>query len=73
MPLFEYRCRSCHREFELLVQPSDTAQCPQCQSADLEKKLSVFAVASEHSTAQAPEMPCAGCPSQGSGRCGFEH
>jgi putative FmdB family regulatory protein len=43
MPLFEYACKSCDREFELLVRGSETPQCPACQGHDLERRLSVFA------------------------------
>lgn len=44
MPLFEYRCRQCHGDFELLVRTGDVPACPTCQSTDLEKALSQFAV-----------------------------
>jgi len=47
MPIFEYTCKSCGREFEALVRPGTTATCPACQSTDLEKLLSLPAV---HST-----------------------
>ncbi len=43
MPLFEYQCKSCSHEFELLVRGSETPQCPSCHSESLEKRLSVFA------------------------------
>jgi putative FmdB family regulatory protein len=39
MPIFEYACRACGKEFEALVRSSDTPQCP-CGSTDLQKKLS---------------------------------
>ena len=40
MPIFEYACRDCHNEFELLLLPRDTADpaCPACQSTALEKQ-----------------------------------
>ena len=44
MPLFEYKCKKCSKEFEELVRSSDEkVKCPACQSADVEKKMSVFA------------------------------
>jgi putative FmdB family regulatory protein len=46
MPLFEFECRSCHARFELLVR-GETPVCPTCQSADLQRMLSMFAVSSE--------------------------
>ena len=45
MPIFEYGCRSCGREFESLVRSDTVPACPGCRSTDLEKKLSVFATA----------------------------
>lgn len=46
MPIYEYRCKSCRNEFELLILPSNRAKpaCPGCQSEDLERLLSGFAV-----------------------------
>ena len=47
MPIFEYECRGCHQQFELLVLPKDTPACPACQSTDLEKLLSILSVSSD--------------------------
>ena len=46
MPLFDFRCRSCGREFEALVRASDVPQCPSCNSAKLEQLPSMFTVSS---------------------------
>ena len=48
MPIYEYECRACGKRFEQLVR--DTAvvpACPSCQSANIERILSLFAVSSE--------------------------
>ncbi len=43
MPLYEYHCKECNRESELLVKDLDTKpECPQCGSKRLEKLLSVI-------------------------------
>lgn len=47
MPIFEYRCNACGREFETLVRPGTTPRCVACQAEDLEKLLSLPAVHSE--------------------------
>ena len=47
MPIYEYKCRHCANEFELLVLRGATAACPKCRSEDLEQILSGFAVSSE--------------------------
>ena len=46
MPIFEFRCLECNREFEALVRKAaeiSEIQCPECESRDLEELLSVFA------------------------------
>ena len=40
MPIFEYRCGDCAREFEAFVTAERTAECPACRGANLEKRLS---------------------------------
>jgi putative FmdB family regulatory protein len=47
MPLFEYRCPSCDRQFELLIRAAAVPACPTCGSTAIEKILSMFAVSSE--------------------------
>jgi putative FmdB family regulatory protein len=48
MPIYEYRCRQCASEFELLVlRTSPVPACPACESQQIEQLLSGFAVSSE--------------------------
>jgi putative FmdB family regulatory protein len=48
MPIYEYQCRQCANEFELLIlKGSPAPACPTCQSEDIEQLLSGFAVSSE--------------------------
>lgn len=48
MPIFEYACKSCGKEFEALVRPnSEAPACPACKSAELEKLISRPAIKSE--------------------------
>ncbi len=43
MPIFEYHCLVCNREFEALVRTSSAeVQCANCGSELLERKFSVF-------------------------------
>lgn len=45
MPIFEYHCQQCNAEFELLLPTRNTpARCPECDSQNLERKFSSFAV-----------------------------
>jgi putative FmdB family regulatory protein len=47
MPIYEYECRQCGHQFELLVLTGTVVACPACQSQELERLLSGFAVSSE--------------------------
>jgi len=65
MPLFEYLCQDCGKDFERIVPRHDSpAECPHCESAHVEKQLSVFAVSS--SSSQGGSFDAA----PGCGRCG---
>ena len=49
MPIYEYRCKQCAHSFEyLLLRLSAPAECPHCQSPDLEQLISRCAVSSEN-------------------------
>jgi putative FmdB family regulatory protein len=66
MPIYEYACTECGREFETLVRSDTVPHCPSCDSTELEKKLSVFATAaSTASAAPAHAGPCGGCAHRG--------
>lgn len=46
MPLYEYHCRKCGQDFELMrrvAQMDAAAKCPHCASRATRRKLSVFA------------------------------
>jgi len=64
MPLYEYECRGCGNHFEQLTRGSQAPACPSCKSEDLQKLLSVFAVAG--GSDRSLDMPAAGA----CGRCG---
>jgi putative FmdB family regulatory protein len=72
MPLYEYECRTCGHRFEALVFRSTSPACPACRGVDLQRLLSVFAVASRDQ-ASARDMtagPCGTCGDpRGPGAC----
>ncbi|MEW4527310.1 MAG: zinc ribbon domain-containing protein [Maioricimonas sp. JB045] len=43
MPLFEYHCRNCNRNFEALVRNGENPHCPECQGEEIEKLMSAAA------------------------------
>ncbi|OGQ98502.1 MAG: FmdB family transcriptional regulator [Deltaproteobacteria bacterium RIFOXYD12_FULL_57_12] len=73
MPLYDYVCRACGKEFELLVLGGETPACPACQSKDLAKQMSVCAHRSKGgSTAGGSSgagSGCAGCSSSNCSSC----
>ncbi len=40
MPVYEYVCNDCAREFEVLLLRRETAACPSCDGEDLKRILS---------------------------------
>ncbi|MGZ5433164.1 MAG: FmdB family zinc ribbon protein [Thermoanaerobaculia bacterium] len=44
MPLFEFRCRTCHHTFEEIVRTDQLPSCPSCESLEVSKLISAFAV-----------------------------
>jgi putative FmdB family regulatory protein len=43
MPLYDYHCKACDAEFELLVRSASVPACPQCTSTDLQRRVSLTA------------------------------
>ncbi len=65
MPLFEYACKECEQEFEVLVRGNDTPECPTCHGTSLVRRQSVFAARTGGAASTVSEMPMGAC-----GRCG---
>ena len=64
MPVYEYRCGGCGKEFERYL-PSAAAgvTCPACSSAEVKRRLSLFAMKTHGADV-------ATMPSGGGGCCG---
>lgn len=57
MPIYEYACSACGKEFEKLLRQSSAApECPDCHSTRLQKKLSAFAAVTR-SASGAKDLP----------------
>jgi putative FmdB family regulatory protein len=80
MPLYEYHCPHCVLTFECLIRTaSDQPRCPRCSSIDVDKQLSVPAMAQTASgrsgglplSGASGDSPSFGCgrPQCGSGMC----
>jgi putative FmdB family regulatory protein len=71
VPIYEYTCKSCNAKFEQLVRSMSgndesskaKVKCPECNSAQTARALSVFAVSSESGRSASADAPACG-------RCG---
>jgi putative FmdB family regulatory protein len=74
MPIYEFHCRKCERDSEILVRSADwkNAECHHCGSKKLSKKFSTFAAANagESSGARGTRSSGVGGHSCGGGGCG---
>jgi putative FmdB family regulatory protein len=64
MPIFEFQCSECGQPFEELVRSAnaiDEVVCPACQSANVKKKVSLFASKSSGSLSLSSYSSSASC------------
>jgi putative FmdB family regulatory protein len=70
MPIYEYTCGDCGREFEVLVRGREQPVCPGCGKPNLAKRPSVAAAHSSGSAQSAcPARDSCGMTSCGGGSC----
>ena len=70
MPIFEYACKDCGRQFETFVTTDRMPACPACQGVNLAKLLSTLGMVGASSSREAScAMPAPMCGARG-GRCG---
>ena len=69
MPMFEYRCQDCEREFEAFVTAERHAECPACRGANLEKQLSSPGMVGVSAGSRKTAMPMAGGCGAGGAHC----
>jgi putative FmdB family regulatory protein len=72
MPIYEYKCKDCGSEFELLLFSGEEAKCPKCSSKNLEKKVSKVSFLSENysSDTTSSSSSCSTCSSKNCSSCG---
>lgn len=69
MPIYEYKCQACDRDFEHFaksIQSREPVLCPHCKSKKVQKQLSVFAAHQNSGGGSAPAGPCGNCCEAGS-------
>jgi putative FmdB family regulatory protein len=74
MPIFEYLCKDCGQPFEKIVPRYDSSvDCAHCNSENVEKQLSVFAVAGPSKEfSAAADGSCGRCGAAQPGSCGLD-
>jgi putative FmdB family regulatory protein len=78
MPIYEYKCHACGREFETLVMGSTQPQCPDCSSHELSRLMSACGFVSRATGAAgestvkrtAASSGCSGCSATNCASCG---
>jgi putative FmdB family regulatory protein len=66
MPIFEYRCGDCERQFETIVTSGRAVECPGCHGANLTKLLSSPGMVGESNGPRAAgPMPAGSCGAGG--------
>ncbi|MCX8052331.1 MAG: zinc ribbon domain-containing protein [Armatimonadetes bacterium] len=73
MPIYEYYCKHCDRQFELLttISRADQVLCPICGSSEVKRLISMFSARSSGSNGSSSSLSgCAGCMSGSCKSCG---
>jgi putative FmdB family regulatory protein len=61
MPIYEYSCNSCGKDFEKLVFGSQAVECPGCGSIEVKKKLSIFGMSGVEKPFAGTSSGCTSC------------
>lgn len=73
MPLYEYHCDNCDNEFEMrrpIKESSAPTRCPECESDEVSRKLSLFVAFGKSDAGSAPLSSGGGCGCGGACACG---
>ena len=74
MPIYEYHCEKCNKDFECLVFGSESPDCPSCSSTDVCRLMSTCGFISKGSSGQTVSKSagsaCSGCKASSCGSCG---
>ncbi|MDD5132390.1 MAG: zinc ribbon domain-containing protein [bacterium] len=69
MPIFEYICKKCKKQFELLVYSGDIPECPACKSQELSKLISRVSLGAGTGSASSSGGKCSSCASGHCSHC----
>ncbi|HVN97169.1 MAG TPA: zinc ribbon domain-containing protein [Syntrophorhabdaceae bacterium] len=69
MPIYEYVCKKCKKEFEALVFKDDKPECPSCGAKNPTKKMSSFGFSVGYKFKSSSTGSGSSCASCGSSNC----
>jgi putative FmdB family regulatory protein len=75
MPIYEYRCKSCAKDFESLVFGDECPTCPDCGAEEVCRLMSACGFVSKGSGGQTTKQAagtsgCSGCSATSCNTCG---
>ena len=71
MPIYEYTCRKCGNDFEVIIFGDDTPECPECGGKDCQKNMSSFGFSMGYKFKPSGKTGggCSGCSSSNCSSC----
>jgi putative FmdB family regulatory protein len=70
MPIFEYHCMKCDKDFETLVFGDQEVCCPTCQGTKVKKLLSTFSYKNDGGFSSSQGSSCGSCSAPSCSGCG---
>lgn len=75
MPIYEFHCDKCKKDFECLVLGSDKPECPECKGQEIHRLMSACGFVSKGSggetmKAAAGTTSCGSCSASSCSSCG---
>ena len=71
MPIFEYHCMECDKDFEVLVLGDQEISCPACKANNVKKLLSTFSHKSGGEFSSSKGSSCNSCNANTCDTCGL--
>jgi putative FmdB family regulatory protein len=69
MPIFEYHCNECDKDFEILLIGDEEVSCPDCAGRNLRRLVSTFSHKSEGEPTRSSS--CSTCSAASCATCGL--
>lgn len=74
MPIYEYVCRECEKEFEELLKNRDEkVSCPSCGRGNVARRISIFGFKSGSTFVGSSSGGCGSCSGGSCGSCSCSH